>query len=170
MFRNDYILKGRHATYAKLLCESTQIRQGSKENIIGVFRYGIDLFQVAPLIGVSYNKRAEIDTKSNDKYTIQANAVINQQENLETIYRLVMLSEKSSDLTNDEKVHRAFKEDEHEEKSKLNMNLFDEYVRGGIDWLYERFDGCGTSQETYLDEIPRIVNDFYIDFIDTLEV
>jgi hypothetical protein len=163
MFEKQYLLKGKHATYAKFLSATTE-RLNKDAKVAGVFRYIIDVYLVAPLIGVAYNLKADEDTTSNDDVRIFADAIINQQENLTYAYRLVMLSENSSNLTNDEKIDRAFKQDEDVEKLANNMELFHQYMRGGIEWLYEQFTDGATTKEDYLSKIQEVVETFKADF------
>jgi hypothetical protein len=166
MFNKDYILRGKHATYAKNLCQSNEKLQKGKSGI-SVFRYGIDLIQIAPLIGMVYGESKEIDKESSDRYTIQANAVIAKENNLETIYRLLMLTDGTGAYTSEEKISMAFKENEDEIKSQKNMKIFDNYVRGGIEWLHSVFTTNSTTEEDYLNDIKLICNQYKVDFPDT---
>ena len=58
----------------------------------------------------------------------------------------LMLLDKTTDLTPEERVDRAFRYDtlpEKAEEFRQNMELFHDYVRGGIEAMYEQFtDGC----------------------------
>jgi hypothetical protein len=166
MFREDYILRGKHATYAKNLVESTEKLQGKKMKY-GVIRYGIDLIQIAPLIAAAYRIKKPLDkeTADSDRYTIQANAVIKQQENLENIFRLILLTDEMDEYTSEELIKRAFKEDEIEEKAKQNMEIFNSYVRGGIEFLHDTFSENATTEDDCLNEIKNIFSEFNLSFI-----
>jgi len=164
MFRNEYILRGKHATYAKNLCESSEKLQGRKKGI-GVIRYGIDLIQIAPLIGLAYEETRLIDRESTDRFTIQANAVIKQQENLLIIYKLVLLTNKSTTTEDKERIVMAFKDDENEERTKEHMELFNSYVRGGIEYLHNLFTDDAITEDDYIEVIKDIYSQFQLDFI-----
>ena len=83
------------------------------------------------------------------------------------MYRLVMLLEKRSDLDSPERIDRAFRDDANEsepEKLKENIDLFNSYVRGGIEEMYEEFiDGHGTTPEDYLDRAMEVMEEFHND-------
>ncbi|MGV8155003.1 MAG: hypothetical protein ACLKAO_12005 [Alkaliphilus sp.] len=163
MFKKDYILEGKHATYAKNLIESSEKLQRRRKGV-AVIRFGIDLIQMAPLIGAAYGEKKLRDKTSSDRFTVQANAVIKQQENLEVIYRLILLTDKSGHHTNEQLIDRAFKDDEDEERTKKNMEIFDSYVRGGIELLQEEFTANSTNEDDYVNDIKDICRKFNLDF------
>ncbi|MBV1756495.1 MAG: hypothetical protein KMY55_01505 [Dethiosulfatibacter sp.] len=163
MFDKPYKIKGKHATYAKFLSATTE-RLNRDAKVAGVFRYIVDIYLVAPLIGVAYNLKSDEDTKTDDDVTIFAEAIINQQENLTHVFRLVMLAESNSKLNDDEKIQRAFKDDENSLKVLENMELFHQYMRGGIEWLFKQFTEDATTREDYLAKMTEIVDTYKQDF------
>lgn len=162
MFDKQYYFKGKHATYVKFLSATTQ-KLNKDVKVAGVFRAIIDIYLVAPLIGVNFNLKADEDTISNDNVRIFADAMINQQDNLINVFRLVMLSENSTNLSDDEKIDRAFKEDEDSEKLAVNMELFHKYMRGGIEWLYEQFTEDATTKDDYLAKILKVTQTYKLE-------
>ena len=74
-----------------------------------------------------------------------------------------MLLDKTSDITMEERVDRAFRYDSDESKSeefKQCMELFNSYVRGGIEVMYEQFtDSCNT-RDDYLMKTYEVMTDF----------
>ena len=151
MFDSDYRLHGKHATYAKFLKDDAKI-----------FNYIIDVYMNGAIYGLLYNKKVERDRDSKDNVNILASQFIERQSACEFIYRLVMLLDDSTSLTTDERIDRAFRDDSvenNDEKMKANMELFNSYVRGGIEQLYEDFiTGC-TTEDDYLSRINEIVSD-----------
>ncbi len=163
MFDATYNFKGKHATYVKFLSKTAErLHKGMRTT--AVFNHYVDVYLVAPLIGVAYNRKAEEDNLINDKATIFADAIIQRQENLITAYRLVMLYDDSTNLTDDEKIDRAFKQDSDSDKLSDNMELFHSYMRGGVEWLYEQFSGDANTKEDYLRNIKEVVENYYNDF------
>ena len=167
MFNDNYRIVGKHATYAKFLNAYT--RNLDKEaKIAGVFAIAVDVYLIAPLIGAAYNRRAPIDNESDDSLNVLAEQIVKRQKQFEDVYRIIMLSEKSSDLSADERVERAFRDDENPEKMSTNMELFHDYMRGGIEWLYENIvDDVNiptANQNDYLEKIRDIVTLFDEDF------
>ena len=67
------------------------------------------------------------------------------------------------ELTSEERVDRAFRYDSLPEKAeefKQSMELFNDYVRGGIEVMYEQFtDGCQT-QDDYLNKTYEVMTTF----------
>jgi hypothetical protein len=163
MFSTDYRITGKHATYVKFLNAYTRNLDKTAE-VAGIFAYAIDVYMIAPLIGVAYNRRSPIDTSSTDSINILSSQFTSRQDKLESVYRLIMLSEKSTDLSADDRIERAFKDDETPEKVIAHMELFHQYMRGGIEWLYEFFTDGASSQDDYLEKINELVKQFADDF------
>jgi len=163
MFNKPYILKGKHATYIRFLSAQTRINDKNAKGAF-VIKTAVDIYNIAPLIGVAYNLKADEDTNSTDSYTIFGDAMIQHQSNLEIAFRLVMLAENSSTLSSDEKISRAFREDEQPDKMAKNLDLFHQYVRGGIEWLYEQFTDGATTKEDYLEKVFEVVSLYKDDF------
>ncbi len=163
MFTTNYRVEGKHATYIKFLNAFT--RNLDKEaNVAGIFDIAVNVYLVAPLIGAAYNLRAQVDRQSEDSLNILADQILKRQDKFETVYRLVMLSEKSANYTADERIERAFKDDEIPEKSNANMDLFHEYMRGGVEWLYDHITEGASTQNDYLEKVKDVVSLYAEDF------
>ena len=72
-----------------------------------------------------------------------------------------MLVDNSTGLNADEKINRAFKSPDTPE----NIELFNSYVRGGIEWLYEQFTEGTTTKDDYLAKVYEIVDSFNSELI-----
>lgn len=163
MFSGDYELKGKHATYIRFLSATTK-RLDKTAKAAGIINTAVDIYAIAPLIGLAYNRKAEEDNSSNDTYSILSSQIINHQADLDFSYRLIMLADSSTDLSSDEKIDRAFRYDEHPEKLAKNLELFHQYMRGGIEWLYEHFTDGTTTKEDYLEKVYEVVSLYKEDF------
>ena len=163
MFNNDYELKGKHATYIRFLSATTN-RLDKTANAAGIINTAVDIYAIAPSIGLAYNKKAAEDNSSNDTYSILASQIINHQADLDFAFRLVMLADNSTELSSDEKIDRAFRQDEQPEKLAENLELFHQYMRGGLEWLYEHFTDGATTKEDYLEKVYEVVNLYNEDF------
>lgn len=86
------------------------------------------------------------------------------RSDLDFSYRLVMLADNSTGLSSDDKIDRAFKQDEQPEKLTENLELFHQYMRGGLEWLYEQFTDGATTKEDYLEKVYEIVSLYKEDF------
>jgi len=165
MFDKDYVVKGKHAHYIKFLNTNAKNSESEKYGKnAAIFPAAIDIYCVAPLIGVAYNRMPPVDNTSSETNNIHADAIIRRQRELDTAYRLVMLTERNSELSDDEKVTRAFRDDEIPEKLAANLDLFHAYFRGGIEWLFEQATEDATTQQDYLRRIVELVNQFSEDF------
>lgn len=56
---------------------------------------------------------------------------------LKTIMQMVLLLDETSKLTMEQKINRAFRGPNSEEEFQVNVELFNAYVRGGIEILHE---------------------------------
>ncbi len=147
MFNKDIRIDGKHASYVKFLSAKTEKNDSSVKSTAGVFDRNIDIYMISALVGVLYNRKAPKDNSVNDHANILLSAITNELDNLEFIYYLVLLCDNSVDRTNDEKINYAFREEELE---KQKEEVFNEYVRGGIEFLYEFFtDGTATKEDYY---------------------
>lgn len=154
MFESDILLKGKHATYAEFLSKTTEQNDKTKK-VAGVFETLYDVYSIGAVIGLYFGLKSPEDKESNDSKRIFADKVIKEKLNLQFIYRLVMLID-SSVATNEEKIARAFKDGDKKE----NMDIFNSYVRGGIEWLYNQFTSTANTREEYLEKIYEIVDEF----------
>lgn len=152
MFEHDYALTGKHATFVKYFKDEAKLYE----------RY-IDVYMSGAIFGLLYNRWAPVDNTSKDRARIYADAFATCRSDCVMLYRLVMLLEKKTSLDSEARVDRAFRDDaaeEHSERVAANMDLFHEYVRGGIEVMYELFiEGCLTDGD-YLERALEMMEDF----------
>jgi len=165
MFENDYTINGKHATYLKFLAKKNSRDDQSPDNpaAANLFERYIDVYMNAAVFGLLYNRAAKRDNSSDDRARVYADAFANERENCIFLYRMVMLLDKTTDLTSEERVDRAFRYDSLPDKAdefRECMELFHDYVRGGIEVLYEQFtDGCQT-RDDYLSKTYEVMTTF----------
>lgn len=165
MFENDYTITGKHATYLKFLAKKNSSDDESTDNLISakLFERYIDVYMNAAVFGLLYNRTAERDTISKDRARIYANAFAQERENCIFLYRMVMLLDKTTEHNSEERIDMAFRYDTQPDKAeelKKNMELFNAYVRGGIEVMYKKFtDGCQT-QDDYLNKTYEVITTF----------
>lgn len=165
MFENDYTIYGKHATYLKFLAKKNVRDDSSPDNPTAarLFERYIDVYMNAAVWGLLYSRTAERDNTSDDRARVYADAFANERDNCIFLYRMVMLLDKTIELTPEERVDRAFRYDTMPEKAdelKINLALFHDYVRGGIEVMYEQFtDGC-TTQDDYLSKTYEVMTTF----------
>ena len=165
MFENDYTITGKHATYLKSLVRKSikDDSDGSEKTLAPLFDRYIDVYMNAVIWGLLYSRTAERDTSSGDRARVYADAFANERDNCVFLYRMTMLLDSTIDITQEERFNRAFRYDTQEDKKedfKENMELFNAYVRGGIEQMYEQFtDGC-ISGDDYLLKTYEILERF----------
>lgn len=76
------------------------------------------------------------------------------------IYRLIVLSDDSLGLTDEEKINMAFKEDNNEETVKKGMELYTAYFLGGLEILYEEFVQNCITDDDYVRKMFDFVSEF----------
>lgn len=165
MFENDYTINGKHATYLKFLAKKNSRDEQGTDNTVSANLYEryIDVYMNAVVWGLLYSRTAKRDTSSDDRARIYADAFANERDNCVFLYRMTMLLDKTTELTPEERVDRAFRYDtlpEKAEQFKQNMELFHDYIRGGIELMYEQFtDGC-TTRDDYLNKTYEVMTTF----------
>lgn len=165
MFENDYTFIGKHATYLKFLAKKNarDDQDPSNPTSAKLFERYIDVYMNAAIWGLLYSRTAERDTISDSRAHIYADAYANERENCIFLYRMAMLLDKTIEMTPEERIDRAFRLDTQPEKAeelKQCLELFHDYVRGGLEIMFEQFtDGCTTSDD-YLNKTYEIMTMF----------
>ena len=164
LFETDYTINGEHATRLKFLAKKNarDIDEPDNPQAAKIFERYIDVYMNAAIWGIRYRRRANT-RPSNDRARVYADAFIRERETCIFLYRLVMLLDDNETLSQTERIDRAFRYDTLPDKAdelKKNLELFHDYVRGGIDLMYEKFtDGCMT-REDYLEKTFEVMTEF----------
>lgn len=139
---------GKHATYLRSLAPSRQYLEKSDQRVT-FFRSNIEVVLAAAVIGFVKQRKAPSEgNKEVAPNSIFAQALINHKDELELIYRLIMLLDDNDKLSIDNRIDKAFKYDADPEKSKTGEDIFWAYVRGGIEYLYENlYEKSDNTQE-----------------------
>lgn len=148
MFDKEMDFYGKHATYLRSLAPSRQYLEKSDQRVT-FFRSNIEVVLAAAVIGfVKQRKEPSEGNKEVAPNNIFAQALINHKDELELIYRLIMLLDDNDKLSIDNRIDKAFKYDADPEKSKAGEDIFWAYVRGGIEYLYENlYEKSDNTQE-----------------------
>ena len=129
-FNEEYVFKGKHAKYVNIL-------KGS------LFNRNIAVLLLDPILGLVYDRKASVDTTSEDKEittNIFAETMIRENQKILYNYRLCILL--SDEYGEQEKRDNAFKyytgeDQENIENFKKAIELFNSYILGGVEILYE---------------------------------
>ena len=157
MFDKPYRLRGTHSKKAR---ELVAIFDGvSKAQF---FKAAKDLYAFAPLVGFLYGRRANLDhTKSQETgeeldYSIMAEQVLSVAEDLTFNFCLIMLLDSTYEPDDEARIDKAFR---FVGKIPEDEARFDEYVRGGIDILYEKLIEGGGEPEDYVKRLYDFLED-----------
>ena len=150
MFESDYTIYGKHATYIKYLVNDAK-----------AFKRYIDVYMAGAALGALYERQAE-QTDSTDRARIYSDAFNTEHGKCNELFRTVVLADTTKSWTSEERVNICFRyRDKLDENAvppvsekevatmKEALKLFNAYVLGGIEILYDSFS---SSASVNLDE------------------
>lgn len=153
-FNKEYVFRGKHAQYVKALTTTF----GKNENYI-MFKRNYDVYLLAPIIGFLNKKVAEIDTSSDETTKIFLEQILKIKEDVKYNYRLIMLNDKKHEPDYEERINKAFKYIGTSEGEK-DLELFNKYVLGGVEILYERIIKKVKTSEDYILNLTEFTKEF----------
>ena len=162
MFDKDMQIHGKYATYWKALSQLPGNANDTSTNTFKVFENYIYVYMVAPIIGLLHGKKSQYDPNDSSKDTagMLAEIQIKNAAKLKYIYRLIILMDDSQGLTNEEKINWAFREDDNKDSVKRGMDLYTEYVFGGLEILYDIFVKTCITDDDYVRKMFDMVSEF----------
>lgn len=172
MFDKDMQIRGKHATYWKALTQLPGNAVETSKNF-KIFENYIYVYMVAPIIGLINGRKGYLDPADDSKDTagMLAEIQIKNSAKLKYIYRLIVLTDDSEGLSDEEKIDRAFREDNNPEAVAKGMKLYTEYFFGGLEILYETFVQNCIADDDYIRKMYEYVSEFKDEQnIDSLEL
>lgn len=127
-FRKGVRFTGIHSKYIDALWEQNTIKNSFVRTLY-------ELYGIAAIIGVRTKTQKSVDNSEGIR-NIQAEQLADYAPVLKTIMTTVILLDESMGRTRDEKIDRAFRGPSTEQELEEDMELFNSYVRGGIEFLY----------------------------------
>lgn len=164
MFDKQYRFTGSHAAMVNSLTSVFDEKSKAK-----LFSRNLDVYINAPMIGFLFgrkgkkNNQAEIANQS-----IFPEQLIDNAENLKYIYQLIMLLDKEHEPEQEKRLDKAFRQSVGYVES--DMALFDEYVLGGVEVLYEKLIEGSTEPGEYINRLYDFLEDFYLKFNEDISV
>ncbi len=129
---DEMFFVGKHRDYVDKLWTQGKIQES-------YFKRLVDLYAVAAIVGLKAKRRSPEERDDSDlKRTIQMKQLNENYQTLTTIMRMILIMDESRNMSFEEKLESAFRIPEDEEIYKNNMELFNSYARGGIEYLYEK--------------------------------
>lgn len=157
MFTTDYQFRGLHAEKIKTLAQE----KFDKENTL--FETMMDVYLLAPIVGFLYQRRADVDKTSSADARIFAEKINKHKLDLEFNYRLIMLLDKDYEPAFEKRVDKAFR-DYGTDKADADLLRYHEYVRGGIEVLYEKLWEPAKLPEDYIKNLYGFMDDFEVKY------
>lgn len=166
LFNSPVKFRGKHAAYAHYLStDKGQKRDGG----VNIFSRVIDAYMISILVGLKYNRTAQLDQNTvyyrdifdnpkecGDKTVassdVSSETVYRNRDRLNYIYRIVMLTENVRQLNDEEKITNAFKSENDKQRLKDNIELMNSFSRGGLEVLYEKFKGLSDDDNEIMRE------------------
>ena len=151
MFDKEYYFKGIHAEYVNNLTKEYDDMKHC------LFKRNYDVYLLAPIIGFLYQRKSELNSQKEYKPTsIFGDMLIKNIDDLMFNYRLIMLLDKNYEPDIEKRVEKAFRGDNNEE----DINLYESYVRGGVEVLYEKLMKDVTSPDGYVVRLYEFLEEF----------
>jgi len=160
LFNDDYSFKGKHAEKVLLLTAPFD-EKGNK-----FFIRNLDVYLLAPIIGFLYGKKSDLDN-SGKTTNILFGAMSKEDTALWFNYRLIMLLDKDNEANADLRIEKAFRE-YGSEKAKKDEELYEAYVRGGIDILFDKLIPTDENMTPIPQSPEEYIKNLYI-FIEEFE-
>lgn len=130
-FKKEFEFKGKHADMVSELWRANDYEHT-------YFKRLIDIYILAPIIGFRLNRKAETDYSTTSTRSIFSEQMNKEKETLDFIMQMILLLEDGAQHSCETSVERAFKGVDSQEKYDEYFKMFHDYVRGGVEELYER--------------------------------
>ena len=154
MFNGDYSFRGKHASMVLELTAKFDTNDNK------LFTRNLDVYLIAPIVGFIYRRKAEIDPTGKTTNILYA-AMSKETKTLWFYYRLIMLLDKNYEPDFDKRINKAFRF-YNSQKAKHDEELYESYVRGGVEFLHEKLMNNVTVPEDYLKNLYSFIEDFEI--------
>jgi hypothetical protein len=159
LFMGEYAFRGKHAIYVK------RLTAGYGEQKISIFQKNVDVYALAAVVGMVYKRQSAIDQKGTETAKIATDAFQNNLSMLLYNYRMIMLLHDKETLNMEERIARAFRYDNKEALRKTGDDIFNGYVLGGVEVLYEKiFSGINFERVVKLEDCLQNLYGFMQDF------
>lgn len=158
MMNGPYDVTGERGDRVRALAKN-YIDASSKTTI---FTSGIELYVTAAIVGVLTEQRKEpMKSVPGKDFAIFGEQFKNHYDDVKLAFQLVMLSHDKDRTTARERVNNAFKYviSENDEIYQHNIDIFESYILGGIDYLYDHFiDGQNINFDDFVNSAKALLN------------
>lgn len=151
MFDKEYSFRGKHSEMVSKLTSSFN-RDNAK-----LFDRVLDAYIMAPLIGFLYSRKGELDKSEGDK-KIFLSQLVKGQTALWFNYRLIVLLDQNHEPDMQKRIDKAFRI-YNSERAADDEALFEEYVLGGIEVLYEKLIVPAKKEDDYFENLIYFIEE-----------
>lgn len=152
LFERDYSFRGEHAKKVNEL--TAEFGDGGYR----LFGRNLDVYLLAPIVGFLYGKKAALDS-SETTTNILLGAMVREKSALWFNYRLIVLLDEENEPDFEKRVEKAFRH-YGTAVATTDEELYEAYVRGGIEILHEKLVGSTTSPEGFLQNLYEFMEEF----------
>ena len=152
LFQGQYRFYGTHADKVK---ELTAEFYGKQK----LFSHNHEVYQLAPVVGFMYGRKAERNHTGGSDTSIFDEQISRYREIFQFNYQLIILLDDVHEPDHDERVNKAFRH-YGTEKALPDEDLYESYVRGGVDVLYEKLVEPSTAPEDFVKNLYDFMEDF----------
>jgi hypothetical protein len=152
LFNREYAFRGIHADKVNELTASFDDKKNK------LFDRNLDVYLLAPIVGFLYGKKSELDIYGKDT-KIFLEQLSKENTTLWFNYRLIMLLDEKNEPEFDKRVEKAFK-NYGTEQAKPDEELYESYVRGGVDILHEKLISNISQPEDYIKNLYNFMDEF----------
>lgn len=171
MFDKEYVFHGKHADIVKKLTQKF-----NDEN--SLFNRNLDVYLMAPLVGLLNGKMAPIDSQKNESNTLSTTKIFTDQlisvkDDLMFNFRVVILLHDKNNIPFKDRADFAFRYyNDEDPKSEHNIliykDYYESYVRGGLEILNEELIEKGSDYVMNLENFLKTHTNLYCKEIGSL--
>lgn len=126
---------------------------------LGFFPRVVDVLVVAPIVGFEYNRTAAKNNQDDADKSIFLKQLKDADGHLELNYKTIMLLDKGHTSDAKERFRKAFQVSP-ENRAETDLAHYEDYVRGGVDFLHEKLIGSGNTPTERLADLLEFVESF----------
>ncbi len=149
IFNQLFQIKGKHASMMKEL----------KEKIGGDCR-NIDIFYISIILGLTQNRHANVDNDTKiEPAKIDPEQMIKYDDNIQFLYRLVMLADTNYCISAKNRADKAFRY-KPEESFEKDENHFISTMLGGLEFFYDQIATNVSGRSDIFENIFSLVDSY----------
>lgn len=150
IFNQLFQIKGKHASMMKEL----------KEKIGGECR-NIDIFYISIILGLTQNRHANIDNDTKiEPAKIDPEQMVKYDDNIQFLYRLVMLSDTDYCVSAKNRADKAFRYKSGDSSFEKDENRFVSTMLGGLEFFYEHIVENTSGRADIFENIFSLVDSY----------